>query len=152
METPKEFVSRIFEEGEPAPAFNRDSLDEFTRAYLEAILFAEMDNSDERGGEPLDRNYEVEDFSPAAMKMAIDDCTKFQAENGEDIDNGCLTRIPPREQAGHDLWFTRVGHGVGYWEKSDWEEQAGERLDAAAKALGEIWVYVGDDGKLHLSR
>ena len=30
-------------------------LDDFTRAYLEAMLLAETDNADDSGGEPLDR-------------------------------------------------------------------------------------------------
>ena len=34
-------------------------LDDFTRAYLEAILWAETDNADDKGGEPLDANYDL---------------------------------------------------------------------------------------------
>lgn len=48
--------------------------------------------------------------------------------------------------AGHDLWLSRNGHGAGYWEN---HSEAAERLDAAAKELGECYLYVGDDGLLY---
>lgn len=51
-------------------------------------------------------------------------------------------------QAGHDLWFTQVGHGVGYWEN---HSEAAKHLDAAAKSKRLEGLYVGDDGLLYLA-
>ena len=52
-------------------------------------------------------------------------------------------------QAGHDLWFTFGGHGVGYWENAG--EPAADALDAAVTALGrdDDGLYEGDDGLLY---
>ena|ERR1035437_1384100 len=50
-------------------------------------------------------------------------------------------------QAGHDLWFTCLGHGCGYWEGDDASSKA---LNAKAKALGYVGgLYEGDDGLLY---
>lgn len=52
-------------------------------------------------------------------------------------------------QAGHDLWFTINGHGVGYWENKD---EASCALDEACKAFSYHFsdgLYQGDDGWLH---
>lgn len=127
----------------------RDDLDEFTKAYIDAILFSEMDNSDESGGEPLDKNYTIEDFAPSALKAIIADCKKFQEENAEAIRVGAdRGSASPEEQAGHDLHFTRSGSGVGFWD-GDWPEPQGAQLTKAAKAMGQVDFYVGDDGLIY---
>ena len=54
-------------------------------------------------------------------------------------------------EAGADFWFTRNGHGVGYWD-GDYPEPQATRLDDASKRFGEVWLYVGDDGQLYFSR
>jgi hypothetical protein len=125
-------------------------IDEFTTAYIEAALFTTTDNSDESGGEPLDKNYNEDDISPEAMATIIEDCRKFQEENEEDInvwDDG--GRYSADEMAGHDFWLTRNGHGSGFWD-GDWGDEIGDRLTEASKAYGECNLYVGDDGKLYL--
>lgn len=52
------------------------------------------------------------------------------------------------EQAGHDLWLTRCGHGAGFWDR---DKPHGDELTALV-GHGTIFdnrdVYVGDDGKL----
>lgn len=75
--------------------------------------------------------------------------------------------------AGYDLWMSRNGTGTGYSSRflpsdptpifSEWAlgvrrdprmvtefDAAAARLQAAAKALGEVWVYCGDDGLLYV--
>ena len=57
-----------------------------------------------------------------------------------------------REQAGRDLWYTRNGHGVGFWDRDD--DVYGPHADAlceVARAMGSVDLYRGDDGKLYLS-
>ena len=56
--------------------YRADMMDEFTRAYMEAILFAESDNSDEQGGEPLELNYDPTDFSAEALTRIKKDCDR----------------------------------------------------------------------------
>lgn len=121
-------------------------VDEFKDAYIEAMFFSSTDESDEQGGEPLDKNYDESDISPELMKKINEDCKDFIAENYEYIKDDL-------ERAGHDFWFTRNGHGAGFWD-GDWEfevdgNNAGKHLTEASKAYGELNVYVGDDGKLY---
>lgn len=111
-------------------------------AYMVAALWSSNDESDERGGEPMDNNYGIEDIAPETVEKMRADVVKFLAENAADIGDR-------EEQAGHDLWMTRNGHGVGFWETPDWPQEAGERLTRAAKAMGETSLYVGDDGMIY---
>lgn len=125
-------------------------MNKFLTAYIEAALWSSNDESDEQGGEPLDKNYGFEDIDPETLAKMKADCEKFEADNAELItDENCLTRLDCDEQAGHDFWLTRNGHGVGFWEGSDWKSDAGELLTLAAKKFGECHLYVGDDGKIH---
>lgn len=129
------------------------TLDEFTRAYIECALWSSMDESDDRGGNPMDENYSADDLAPETLEKIIADCEKFQRENGHDIATGCTNTCKgcsDLEYAGHDFWLTRVGHGTGFWD-GDWTEEAGERLTAASKQFGEVNLYVGDDGLLYLA-
>ena len=47
--------------------------DIFIRAYLECALWAETDDT----GEPLDNNYNITDFAPEALELAIAECLDF---------------------------------------------------------------------------
>lgn len=118
----------------------------FVRGYLQCVLWAENDNTDDSGGEPLDKNYDVESFSAESMRLAEQDCAKFEDTNQSLLDQCGLTR----EDQGADFWLNRVGHGTGFQDhvKGD----VGKKLYQAAKAFGEVWVAIGDDGELHLSR
>lgn len=124
-------------------------LDDFTQAYLECALWSSMDNSTEQGGYPLDGNYGVEDFSPEAVKQAIEDCRLFQGDNAGDLYRACEVSGGRygAEHAGHDFWLTRNRHGAGFWDRGLCK--LGEELTAAAHIWGPQDVYVGDSGKLY---
>ena len=131
--------------------YRADMMDEFTRAYMEAILFAESDNSDEQGGEPLELNYDPTDFSAEALTRIKKDCDAFQQQAGLDqIQIGSTPDSSSVEtRAGHDFWFTRAGHGTGFWD-GDWPEPEATRLTELSEKFGNVDVYVGDDGQLEL--
>lgn len=116
-------------------------MDPFTLAYIEAALWSSNDESDDSGGKPLDENYNVEDIAPETRDRMIADCVGFQERFAEQI--GSKT-----EQAGHDFWLTRNGHGAGFWD-GDWPEPAATELTDGSKEYGETYLYVGDDGKIH---
>ena len=126
-------------------------LDDFTLAYLEAILWAENDESTPSGGEPLDKNYSISDFAPESIDKAVEECRRFQEENAADLALYNHPQWTADELGGHDFLLTRNGHGAGFWDRNDClPEEAGERLTAAAEKYGETNVYVGDDGQLYL--
>lgn len=116
-------------------------MDAFTTAYVKAALWSSMDHDDERGGEPLDANYDTADISPETLASIRDDCKAFQRDHAGDI-RGDL------ERAGHDFWLTRNHHGCGFWD-GDWQDEVGQRLTEASHAYGECDLYVGDDGLIY---
>jgi hypothetical protein len=110
------------------------------RGYLEAALWSSTDESDESGGEPLDKNYDIEDIAPATLTAMIIDVENFVTDNLELLEESGLAR----GRIGHDLWLNRNGHGTGFWDEGLGE--IGEELSEAAHALGS---YVGDDGLIY---
>lgn len=77
--------------------------------------------------------YTVEDFTPAALAQARDECADFLslcAREGLDVSG-----LEPR-RFGHDFWLTRNGHGAGFWDRglgalggalTKWAKVAGSR-------------------------
>lgn len=116
------------------------------RGYLECALRSTNDE----GGEPLDRNYSIGDFTPEALKEAekccaefLEECAKVEKLDGVRHKTGVGV---DSEQGGLDLWLTSVGHGDGFWG-GDWTY--GELLTLEAKEAGKhiqgVLVY---DGRL----
>lgn len=121
-------------------------LDTFTRAYIECALWASTDDSDEHGGEPLDRNYGLADIAPESLQRMIEDCRDFQKANGALLENYEEAGYE-MGAAGHDFWLTRNRHGAGFWDRG--LEEVGQDLTGAAHGYGECWLYVGDDGRIY---
>jgi hypothetical protein len=119
-------------------------LDEFTRAFLEAALFSSTDESREDGGDPLDDNYSIDDFDDNSLAGLAADCERFQSENADD-----LAQFDDADN-GHNFWFTRCGHGAGFWD-GDYPEPQASRLTKASEDFGNVDLYVGDDGKIYAS-
>lgn len=107
----------------------------FVEAYIEAALWADSPRDDD------DQTIDAD--------LAFDTRLEMQREAGDFYDANTADILAYAQgvtQAGHDLWFTRVGHGVGYWEEKG---EAAERLDKAAKALGSVELWIGDDGWIY---
>ncbi len=118
------------------------SLDAFTTAYIECALWSSTDNTTDNGGEPLDSNYSPDDIAIATLKEMQADCDAFQHDNAADLDG------LDSEQAGHDFWLTRNGHGAGFWDRGLGEQ--GDRLTKASKVYGSVDLMVYR-GKVHSS-
>lgn len=124
------------------------SLDTFTKGYVAAMFFTNGDTGDER--EHYLNELGTERLTRDAVVSIINDCEKFLASLGPDartmrewLDEANYDYDD--EQAGCDLWFTRQGHGVGFWSREQLPEVYRSVLSAAAKALGEanVEVYQG---------
>lgn len=122
---------------------SRDRMDSFTSAYLETALWASMDNSDDNGGEPLDRNYSISDIADETRDKMIADCADFQHRYKYMLDNAYGEGGIDSERAGHNFWLSRNGHGAGFFD-DDLDD-----LQDAAKSYGEFDLYIGDDGEIH---
>lgn len=106
-------------------------LELFTLAFFDALYFTDTGGDGQPNDDtPLD----------AETKENLEaDCRSFWWRFGAYIKN------EPGQNAtaaGHDFWMTRNGHGVGFWD-GDWPVH-GERLDAAARAYGEVSTYAVD--------
>lgn len=114
-------------------------MNKFTEHFLIAGLWATNDDN----GDPLDDKYSIDDIDEESMKKADALCDKFRNEAGpllDEIDD---------EQGGHDFFLTANRHGVGYWDRGLGE--VGEKLTEIAHKYGEIYFYVGDNGKIHIN-
>lgn len=112
-------------------------LDSFTRAYIECALWSSTDDE----GDPLD-SFDLDEIDPATLAGMVQDCANFQAdERYQEISTAWTT-----EQAGHDFWLTRNGHGAGFWDRG---LEHGDELSAMAKVYGSVDLYVGDDGMIY---
>ena len=121
-------------------------LDSFTSAYVEAALWSTNDESDESGGEPLDKNYSADDIAPETMELIIEDCADFQERYAELLSNSGIKD----SRAGHDFWH-RAGPATeaGFFDEDTIDEEFQDPLQEAAESYGEFDLYVGDDGLIY---
>lgn len=131
-------------------------MDDFTRGYIECALWAETWDHSEDGGNDESfeaAGYGADDIAPEALKQLESDCADFQEANAADLEAYCTQYGSVRGEhsgmacAGHDFWFTRNGHGAGFWDRG--LGALGERLSAASKAYGSCNLYLGDDGLIY---
>ena len=123
---------------------NPNTLDEFTRSYLECALWSSIDEQpDGNGGPPLDQEYCAHDISQDTLREMVDDCADFQKSNVALLD--CAYELGGYEEgrAGFDFWLTRNGHGAGFWDRGLGE--TGDKLTEACKMYGDVTLYACDD-------
>jgi len=110
-------------------------------AYIECAYFCDT-------GEP-DQCPSDTDLSDLGYIAAASDCADFLhlCERA-----GLLAKYRETgrtwDQFGHDFWFTRNGHGVGFWDRGMGD--LGEELTKVAKSMGERYLVQGDDGMAYI--
>jgi hypothetical protein len=123
--------------------------DDFTRAFVEALLFSESDES----GDAFSKDYEPTDISSETLARICSDCYRFQSTYRhlwEDLPSRSDPTASPDAIAGHDFALTRNGHGAGFWDSPEYYgESAAETLTQAARKYGGLSLYVGDDGSIY---
>ena len=98
----------------------------FINAYEEAIDFTDCGDSDQpEHGTELDETF---------MRESIIDCLAFYSR----IE--CFLSDDNVEQAGRDFWFTRNGHGVGFWDRPEiYGDHYAETFTKIAETYGEAY-------------
>lgn len=136
-----------------SPTIGESHNDSFVRDYLITALWSSTDSD----GEPLDKGFSIHDLSDEAKHKAQKDCSEFLDKAYElisaAIETGEVKSGPDFDEwgrAAHDFWLTRNGHGAGFWD-GDWPEPYDQKLTDIAKSFGSCDLYVGDDGKLHMT-
>ena len=120
-----------------------NKLDSFTSSYITCALWSSMDNLESNGGDPLDKKYTIEDIESSTLKKMVMDCQNFKLKYEELYDRGDWSD----DEAGHDFWLTRNGHGTGFWDRgygNEEKEEIGKQLTQAAKSYGTFDLYLGD--------
>lgn len=123
----------------PKITFEKDYFQEFFIAYATAALWSSNDDNDI----PFDSNFSIDDFDDDALQKLEKDCREF-LEKAKDFILNDKRHQNPFEQAGHDFWLTRQGHGVGFFD-GDWDEPAATELTELSNEFGEFYLYVIDD-------
>lgn len=97
----------------------------FITAYFEAIDFTECgDTCQPEHGEELDSDF---------IRESTIDCLAFYSRIA------CYLSDDKIEQAGHDFWFTRNGHGTGFWDRPEvYGEHFAESFTEKAQSFGEV--------------
>lgn len=124
----------------------------FYAGYIAAALWSTYDDN----GTPLDVNFCAADIADESLEIMITDCDEFLATiaaNG--ISREMLAGLynptdgdDPLNWAGHDFWLTRNGHGTGFWDRG-FDVDISDELTDCAQRSGEVWIEVGDDGRLY---
>lgn len=124
-------------------------LDPFTGGYIEAMYFTESCEGFDPEAEENEGQFHPEaSLSKEAIDKCIEDCKDFTDSNIMLLYQALRDHNYRPEQAGHDFWLTRGGHGTGHWDRG--LGSVGEKLAENARAYGPIWPYQGDDGKVYL--
>lgn len=112
-----------------------NQIEQMTDGYIECALFT----ADERLIKASSGQFDVQPFLRCIPKDTREEarrvCVAFYNANTADLADY------PAKAAGYDLWYTRNGHGCGFWEADHCEEDAAERLTKAAEALGECHLW-----------
>lgn len=116
--------------------FTESDAEQFTEAYLEALVWSSDDESQEWRGARL---------SAALKERARIECRAFLYRVAVYID--AEPTAPGMAAAGHDFALTRNRHGAGFWD-GDWP-MYGELLTKVSHSFGEIDLYVSDAGEIN---
>lgn len=139
----------------PAEQRRADRIDAMTRGYIEAALWSTGGCTDPETGEDLEHLDDYE-FSDAAQTKAWGICAAFYDRYTTDVNAYAGTYQPSDgsdtyECAGHDLWLTSAGHGVGFWDRG--LGGLGERLSKACGYFTDFPprdLYIGDDNLVYI--
>lgn len=125
---------------ETAAAFQ--ALDSFTQGYIEALFFTDEEHLCEESGREMpavafdmatmETRYVggnspgFADLAPDTLSRIIADCAAFQSANRALIDEATTRDGYDDMSAGRDFWYTRNGHGVGFWDRTELESDRDE--------------------------
>ena len=146
----------------------------FLSSYIATALWSSMDDD----GRPLDDNFRPDAIPAAELAKAETDCAAFQEANATDLDLSKLSDDRAGHNLwlnrnGHGAGFwdeysqttceanereQTIAMGTRDFSKRDKLKEtcncpyhACERLSDAARSLGSVDIYVGDDGHLYFS-
>jgi hypothetical protein len=135
----------ILDHGTRDAAITFAKLPSFQQGYIEAMFFTNASDPDD--GDLEDAT--VADLAPSTLERIRRDCIRFQWK-ARKLLRQAYTRDYDETQAGRDFWFTRNGHGAGFWDRKELEDgELGDQLSDVCR-YSEVDLYRGDDGLVYL--
>lgn len=106
-----------------------EAFEQFFEGYLEAMAFTDLGDD----GQPPAES----EVTPAYRTAAREDCQSFWRTWGAAI----RASNAGADQAGRDFWFTRQGHGVGFWDRDAdmYGKALQDALTEASENFGEAY-------------
>ena len=114
----------------------------FVKQYITTALWSSTTGIEPSGGNPLDKEYTVKDIDHQTLIRMAKDAKDFETKYYELYSSGGWDD----EQAAHDFWLTRNGHGAGFWDRTEregYDEEIGKQLTKAAKSYGPYDLMLG---------
>ncbi len=118
--------------------FDRPVLDGFVQGYLKCALWS----TNNVHGEPLDEQYDIDDFDFSSLDKAVKICDQFRAEAGVHLTTGPFM-YTHAATIGHNFWLSRNGHGSGLCDMFDHHSAAA--LHSLASTYGGECVFTSYD-------
>lgn len=131
----------------------------FVQGFIEALFFTECSpaymsdewftpdriaasESGQADGElPGDVGYC--DLHPDSLAAIRADCEAWQAANAGLLEQAYARPGYDEAQAGRDYWFTRNGHGVGFWDRDQLKAESLGQLLSDAAGRNEVNPFFG---------
>lgn len=115
---------------------NKAQFDKFNAAMFEAITLTDLGNPD------------CEVYGAELSEDSVNELTR----DAKQFWTRCRHLIEPTaiEQAGHDFWLTRNGHGSGFLDRPEGFYYGYQGFfTLISEVFGCVDIYIGDDGKAH---
>jgi hypothetical protein len=121
----------------PDAAFGHEpDYDAFLAGYLACAAWSGPSEDD-----GLD--FQPEDFTKQAIRVAEADCRAFVDANWKDL---CGL---DESDSGHNFWLTRNHHGTGFWDRDQIPKEIRDRLTEASHEAGEVNVWTSKRKRLN---
>lgn len=140
----------VLDRGSPEASKQFAALDSFTQGYIEAMFFTDEERLCEESGRDMPavafdtatmesrfvggNSPGFGDLAPNALARIVIDCQAFQSQNVQLL-TMAYARDYDAESAGRDFWYTRNGHGVGYWDRKELEDNSDEYESLTAEMV-----------------
>jgi hypothetical protein len=124
------------------------NLRDFIRGYIGCLYWTE-DFGEEKGNRKLSTESSIKCF--IECKEFVNRAVGYAIKNSSmEVKYGLIPK-GKFEQAGHDFYLNRNGHGTGFWDKPEiYGEEICQVLDKLSKDFGEVYVYISDDNEIEI--
>ncbi len=111
--------------------------------YIGSLIWTQEGvGEDAEGNDPMEGKT-ISDINKKSRDIISDEVKWFINSAGEVFED------LSDKQIGHDLWLTRNGHGAGFYDRIDDNENL-EIIDKLCDVLGGVEIYVNeDDGEIY---